>query len=44
MICSANFNLLDNQNAVCHYGQVKKNTNVPRLYFYRKGSVQELFY
>ena len=48
MICSTipNFNLLDNQNAVCYYGQVKKNkkTNVSRLYFCRKESVQELFY
>ena len=28
MICSTipNFNLLDNQNAVCYYGQVKKKT------------------
>ena len=44
MICSTipNFNLLVNQNAVCHYGEVKKN--VSRFYFYRKESVQELFY
>ena len=29
MICSTipNFNLLDNQSAVCHYGQVKKQKN-----------------
>ena len=46
MICSTipNFNLLVNQNAVCHYGQVKKKNFFSRLFFYRKESMQELFH